>query len=292
MAALVEVHNRARTGCGHRRRQRHHRRQQPRSDHLRGDAGNFAAPGGAHAGGRRCASAKAASTTRATSPRLRAAGYTRVPGGRAPDEIGRPGGGAARSWWRHDPQNLRHHQPGGCRRGHGGGATAIGFNFYPRSPRYIAPERAAGIRTPRGRAARGRVRERGARARGGDRARRPRWTWRNCTATRRRADYPGSAGGVESRARRRGDFDYRRLSTACPAEALLLDGPAARTVRRRGQNASIGAWRGTASAQRIILAGGLDASNVAQAVELAQPWGVDACSRIESAPGKKDPARR
>ena len=28
------------------------------------------------------------------------------------------------------------------------GATAIGFNFYPRSPRYIAPESAARILTP------------------------------------------------------------------------------------------------------------------------------------------------
>jgi phosphoribosylanthranilate isomerase len=32
----------------------------------------------------------------------------------------------------------------------------------------------------------------------------------------------------------------------------------------------------------------LDASNVAQAIKLAHPWGVDACSRIESAAGKKD----
>jgi phosphoribosylanthranilate isomerase len=35
----------------------------------------------------------------------------------------------------------------------------------------------------------------------------------------------------------------------------------------------------------------LDGSNVAQAIAAAKPWGVDACSRLESRPGKKDPKK-
>jgi phosphoribosylanthranilate isomerase len=74
---------------------------------------------------------------------------------------------------------------------------------------------------------------------------------------------------------------------ACPdsAEALLLDGPASGLTF----DWSLAAGLSTP----VILAGGLNPDNVRDAIERARahPWGVDVSSGVESSPGRKDHAR-
>jgi phosphoribosylanthranilate isomerase len=70
------------------------------------------------------------------------------------------------------------------------------------------------------------------------------------------------------------------------AEAILIDTVVAGMHGGTGQTFP---WHlARVEGRRIIVAGGLDATNVREAIRQAHPWGVDACSRIESAPGKKD----
>ena len=71
-----------------------------------------------------------------------------------------------------------------------------------------------------------------------------------------------------------------------PAEAFVIDTP---SQELRGGTGKTWNWAEARRYQgKIILAGGLDANNVRQAIEEAQPWGVDACSRLEKSPGVKD----
>ena len=151
------------------------------------------------------------------------------------------------------------------------GASALGFIFFPNSPRYVAPAQAAGL---------------------GEGL--PVWrvgvfvdeTPAAIEAVMRAARldvvqiYGGAApDGVRvwKAFRIANSFD---AALGRGAEAVLLDG---------AQTGSSFDWRvAQGAAQKVIVAGGLDASNVARAISLAQPWGVDASSQLESAPGIKD----
>ncbi len=164
-----------------------------------------------------------------------------------------------------------------------GGATAIGFNFYLKSPRYVAPETAASIRSAAG------VRRVGvfvneARAAIEHSAKTAALDVVQLHGDERAADFP-EALSVWKAARVSAGFSLAQFDGGA-AEALVLDGPAGELYGGAGKAFD---WRLAAGSRwRIVLAGGLDASNVAMAVAQAHPWGVDACSRIEISPGKKD----
>ena len=151
------------------------------------------------------------------------------------------------------------------------GASAIGFIFYPQSPRYIPPERAAAL------------------GEGLD-------LWKvgifvdespeAIEAVMRAAHldvaqiYGGGApaGARVWKAFRVADAFEGWLSD--DAEAVFLDS---------AKNGVSFDWKLARNAgAKVIVAGGLDASNVAAAIDAAKPWGVDASSKLESAPGIKD----
>jgi phosphoribosylanthranilate isomerase len=48
---------------------------------------------------------------------------------------------------------------------------------------------------------------------------------------------------------------------------------------------------GVPAGMRLIIAGGLDAQNVAEAIARVSPWGVDVVTGVEKAPGRKDPVK-
>jgi phosphoribosylanthranilate isomerase len=80
-------------------------------------------------------------------------------------------------------------------------------------------------------------------------------------------------------------------------DALMVD---SRTASAVGGTGTTFDWKLAAAAfsrnalalkRGIVVAGGLAPDNVAEAISILHPWGVDVVSGVESAPGRKDPAK-
>ncbi len=180
------------------------------------------------------------------------------------------------------------------------GADLLGFTFYPPSPRYIAPERCAeivsGLRESALRIARPAPRLVG--------------LFVNVPTDQVAAvleqcgldlaqlhgdespDDLRALGGRAFKAFRGNGHDHDTFAAAGAGDpAFLVD---AAVAGKFGGTGKTGDWDGAAELARrysLLLAGGLTADNVAEAIARVQPWGVDVASGVEASPGKKDHAK-
>jgi phosphoribosylanthranilate isomerase len=87
------------------------------------------------------------------------------------------------------------------------------------------------------------------------------------------------------------DFDLKILNDYPGAFAFLFDAALTGQYGGTGRTTDWDAARRAAVGYRIILAGGLKVENVAAAVRIVRPYGIDVASGVESKPGKKDHGR-
>jgi phosphoribosylanthranilate isomerase len=167
------------------------------------------------------------------------------------------------------------------------GAAALGFNFYPHSPRYVTPQIAAEIvaQVPRS----------------------------ICTvgvfvneARERVAAIVSQVGLTAIQFHGDESPEFCRAWTQKVVKAIRVhDGHAAAAARRYAvdfilADAYVEGQRGGTGRRivpillegfqrrRLILAGGLTPRNVAEVVRVVRPFAVDVASGVERAPGKKD----
>ncbi|MGL4552000.1 MAG: phosphoribosylanthranilate isomerase [Gemmataceae bacterium] len=169
------------------------------------------------------------------------------------------------------------------------GADAVGLNFHPPSPRYVTPERAAELlaRLPPFVEAVG--------------------VFVSMPASQARAVIAGqerihtvqvhgdisTADGafIPAFAPRSAD-DLAAIDAflaRCRPLAVLVDGHAAGLHGGTGKAAPWELLAGWRPAVPLILAGGLTAENVAEAVRIVRPYAVDVAGGVESSPGRKCP---
>lgn len=180
------------------------------------------------------------------------------------------------------------------------GADMIGLNFHPRSPRHVTPERAATLAAQ----ARGKTEIVALIVDWSEQQAselvellRPDWlqlhgseTPEQVAALKAALGLPVmKAIGVSEAA----DLERARRYLAS-ADAILLDAKPPKDAAYPGGHGRAFDWKllaGLDPAFRFMLSGGLGPENVAGAIGLARPAGVDVSSGVESAPGVKDIAR-
>ena len=174
------------------------------------------------------------------------------------------------------------------------GANLLGFNFYAKSPRHIAEETAAEIRShlPK------RVKAVGIFVNHLPADVISLRSSLGLDAVQLHGDEPPEAVAeiapvvpVIKAFRVEPEFPLTTLDQYSQAFAFLFD--AAHTDQYGGTGCTTD-WdvaRRAAAKHRIILAGGLKVENVAAAVRIVRPYGIDVASGVESSPGKKDHGR-
>ena len=176
------------------------------------------------------------------------------------------------------------------------GADAIGLNFYPRSPRYVTEERAARIVQrlpplvePVGLFVNEPLVEIVEQVRRMGVIRTIQWHGDNheLPPTLYHFIPAFQVHDAEGLAAVKRYLEKCRLAGRLPA-ALLIDGHVPGEYGGTGRTAP---WKLLADFHPevpVILAGGLTPDNVAEAIRLVGPYGVDVASGVESSPGKKD----
>jgi phosphoribosylanthranilate isomerase len=87
------------------------------------------------------------------------------------------------------------------------------------------------------------------------------------------------------------DFLLATLDEYPEAYAFLFDAAHTGQYGGTGRTTDWDTARRATARHRIILAGGLKVENVAAAVRIVRPYGIDVASGVESRPGKKDHGR-
>lgn len=174
------------------------------------------------------------------------------------------------------------------------GAGALGFNFYEKSPRAIAPADAWRIirRLPPF------VAPVGVFVNWSPRAVLSLAAALRLSAVQLHGDEPPRDAAACARhvfvikAFRVGPgFRLPQFSRYAAASAFLLDAAQTGQFGGTGKATDWGLARRAARARLIILSGGLSPENVAEAVRSVRPYAVDVASGVESRPGKKDPGK-